>query len=29
MIVHIYTSVLQALAGRGYAGRLEGVIFGV
>jgi hypothetical protein len=22
--VHIYPSVLQALAGRGYAGRLEG-----
>jgi hypothetical protein len=24
MVVHIYPSVLQALAGWGYAGRLEG-----
>src|SRR5215204_5737419 len=29
MIAHIYPSVLQALAGRGYAGCLEGVIPGV
>jgi len=28
-IPHIYPSVLQALAGRGYAGRLEGGIAGV
>ena len=28
-IVHIYTSVLQALAGRGRTGRLEGGIAGV
>jgi hypothetical protein len=28
-MVHIYPSGLQALAGRGYAGRLEGVILGV
>jgi len=29
MIAHIYPSVLQALAGRGYAGCLERVILGV
>jgi hypothetical protein len=28
-IAHIYPSVLQALAGRGRAGRQEGVILGV
>ena len=28
-IVHIYPLVLQALAGRSYAGHLEGVILGV
>ena len=28
MIAHIYPSVLQAVAGRGYAGRLEGSIPG-
>jgi hypothetical protein len=28
-MVHIYPWVLQALAGRGYAGRLEGWIAGV
>ena len=29
MIAHIYPSVLQALAGQGYAGYLERVILGV
>jgi len=29
MIAHIYPSVLQALAGRGRTGRLEGGIAGV
>jgi hypothetical protein len=29
MIAHIYPSVLQAVSGRGYAGRLERLFSGV